>query len=203
MRYKLAGLFVVTIVTLSACGHTAPTSEETVNACDIFDDRKSWYRAMTRAEKRWGTPVHVQLAIMRQESSFEATARPPRTKVLWVIPGPRKSSAYGFAQAKNSTWKWYRSSTGRGGADRNDFSDSADFISWYGKQSKKMSGISQVDAYNLYLAYHEGHGGYNRGTYKNKTWLKKVASKVARNAATYDAQLQSCEGRLDRGLGFF
>jgi hypothetical protein len=186
------------VVLASACSHSAPSSKETVNACDIFEDRKSWFRAMKRAEKRWDTPVHVQLAIMRQESSFEKNARPPRSKILWVIPGPRKSSSYGFAQAQKGTWDWYKKSSGRGGADRNDFSDSADFIAWYGKQSLKKSGISPWDTYNLYLSYHEGHGGYNRGSYKNKDWLLNVARKVERNAGTYQTQLKSCEKRLAR-----
>ncbi|TNE39799.1 MAG: hypothetical protein EP347_04530 [Alphaproteobacteria bacterium] len=202
LRFKLAGLLAVVGYLASACSHSQPTSREVANACDILDDRKSWYHAMQKAEKRWGTPVHVQLAIMKQESNFDRSARPPRTKVLWVVPGPRKSSAYGFAQAKNSTWDWYKRSTGRSGADRNNFADAADFISWYGYQSKKMSGIAQWDTYNLYLAYHEGQGGYNKGTYRGKDWLLNVAHRVSSNASLYQTQLSSCEGRLRR-RGFF
>lgn len=202
LRIKIIGLLLAAGYFATACSHTQPSSHEVANACDIFDDRKSWYRAMKKAEKRWGTPVHVQLAIMKQESNFDRSARPPRTKLLWVVPGPRKSSAYGFAQAKNSTWNWYKKSTGRSGADRNDFADAADFISWYGHQSKNMSGISQWDTYNLYLAYHEGQGGYNRGTYQKKDWLLSVAQKVSSNASTYHTQLSGCEDRLKRS-GFF
>lgn len=194
---------LLTLVVLSACATSTPSSKEITNACDIFEERRGWYQDMKRAEKRWGTPVYVQLAIMRQESTFERNARPPRTKFLWVIPGPRKSSAFGFAQAKTATWKWYQKSSGRSGADRNDFGDAADFISWYGKQSLKKSGINPTDPYSQYLAYHEGHGGYNRGSYKSKAWLKKVARKVERNAFTYKSQLKECDAKLKKRFLLF
>ncbi len=200
---RIAIIFAALFALGSACSHSAPRSEEVANACDIFDERKSWYRDMRRAEKRWGMPVHVQLAIMRQESSFIRNARPPRTKILWILPGPRQSSAYGFAQAKDSTWKWYKAKSGRSGADRNDFGDASDFISWYGRQSLEMADISPWDAYGQYLAYHEGHGGYKRGTYNNKAWLVSVARKVEHNSHTYRNQLKICEKRLNRGFLFF
>ena len=44
------------------------------------------------------------------------------------------------------------------GADRDDFNDAIDFIGWYNDQSSRRSKISKSDAYNLYLAYHEGQG---------------------------------------------
>jgi hypothetical protein len=51
------------------------------------------------------------------------------------------------------------------------------------------------DARNQYLAYHEGHAGYRRGSYNAKPWLLRVADSVADRAATYEMQLVSC-GRL-------
>ncbi len=158
---------------------------------------------MKKAEKHWGMPINIQLAIMKQESGFVANAKPPRNKILGVIPGKRKSSAYGYAQVKNATWDWYKKDTGRSGADRNDFGDAADFISWYGKQSRKISGISLWDPYNQYLAYHEGHGGFNRGTYKRKKWLVNVAAQVDQNARNYGEQINKCERRFKRRFLFF
>ena len=64
------------------------------------------------------------------------------------------------------------------GADRDDFADAIDFVGWYNHQSVKRSGISPQNTYGLYLAYHEGHGGYNRATYCVRTWLMTVARKV-------------------------
>jgi hypothetical protein len=49
-----------------------------------------------------------------------------------------------------------------------------------------------TDARNQYLAYHEGHAGYRRGSYNAKPWLLRVADGVADRAATYEMQLISC-----------
>jgi hypothetical protein len=143
------------------------------------------------------------MAIMHQESRFRATAKPPRKKILGFIPGPRPSDSYGYSQALKSTWASYERSAGRYGADRDDFGDAIDFIGWYNDQSKRRSGIARNDAYRLYLAYHEGHGGYNRGTYRGKQWLINVARKVNSRAARYQQQLAGCEDELDEGGWFF
>ncbi|HIG89247.1 MAG TPA: hypothetical protein EYQ04_04670, partial [Candidatus Thioglobus sp.] len=68
---------------------------------------------------------------------------------------------------------------------------------WYINQSKKRSGISKSDAYNQYLAYHEGHGGFNKKSYLAKDWLMKVAKGVEKNAKRYKKQLNQCASQLD------
>lgn len=199
---KLAGLTALGMTAyLSGCATPPPSN--VANACAIFKENKTWYRQMKRAEKRWGMPIHIQLAIMRQESAFVHDAKPARKKILWVIPGPRPSSSYGYSQAQTTTWEWYKSEGGRRGADRNDFDDAADFIAWYGSKSRELSGISLWDPYNQYLAYHEGHGGFNRKTFKKKKWLHAVAQKVDANAKTYGAQLAKCEDKFNRRFGIF
>ena len=65
------------------------------------------------------------------------------------------------------------------------------------------SGIKRNDTYRLYLAYHEGHGGFNRRTYRNKDWLLRVAGKVQSRAATYQRQLAACEEELKDDGWFF
>ena len=50
--------------------------------------------------------------------------------------------------------------------------DALDFIGWYNHTSNKRLGISKSDAYNLYLAYYSGHGGYARGTWKRSSTIK-------------------------------
>ena len=76
-----------------------------------------------------------------------------------------RSSAYGYAQALEGTWDDYRRSTGRRGADRDDFADSSDFIGWYMHGANRVNGVAMHDAYNQYLAYHEGKAGFARGSY--------------------------------------
>lgn len=182
---------------LTGCAHTPP--DDTDNICSIFRQKPDWYRASERSFKRWGVPPQVQLAIVHQESSFRHDAKPPRRRLLGFIPAGRLSSAYGFAQVKDSTWDWYRDKTGNRGADRDDFADAVDFIGWYGDLSHRTLGLSKWDAYGQYLAYHEGHGGYRKGSYRKKRWLMKVARKVDRRAKRYSAQLARCRDSLDSG----
>lgn len=192
---------LLSVILLSACVSSPPRHID--NLCHIFDEKASWYKKAKKSEKRWGSPIPVTMAIMRQESSFRAKAKPPRTKILWVIPGPRPSSAYGYPQAKDETWRWYKKSSGNRFADRDEFEDAIDFIGWYNSQTNRRSGVRLNDSYNLYLAYHEGHGGYQRGAYRKKQWLINVAKKVAGRAQSYKRQLQGCEKRMRRGWWFF
>ena len=184
-------------------GCTASQPKDTNDICAIFKEKDDWYDDAADARDEWGSPIPVMMAIMYQESRFQAKAKPPRKKILGFIPGPRPSSAYGYSQAKKSTWKDYKRSAGRYGSDRDDFADAIDFVGWYNFQSHTRSGISRKDTYRLYLAYHEGHGGYNRGTYRKKKWLMDVARKVERRANTYQKQLVGCEEDLSSGGWFF
>jgi len=188
---------MLAVVLLWSCSTSPPRNIS--DSCEIFDDKSGWYKDSQRAFERWGVPIHVQLAIIYQESKFVDNAKPPRDYLLWVIPWGRISSAYGYAQAKDSTWDWYREKTGNRFASRDDFSDAVDFIAWYCSMSNHMLGISKWDAYSQYLAYHEGQGGYKRMTYQRKPWLLKVARKVDTRAKNYHTQLARCEDDLDSG----
>jgi hypothetical protein len=195
-------LFLVTLVLLGGCA-TSPPSDVN-NICSIFYEKDDWYEDAEDAQERWGTTIPVMMAIMHQESRFQAKAKPPRKKILWVIPGPRASNSYGYTQALKETWQVYQRDAGNYGADRDDFGDSIDFIGWYNHQSYRRSGIKKDDPYHLYLAYHEGWGGFNRRTFKNKQWLKDVAKKVSRQSSRYASQLRGCEEDLkDRGWWFW
>ena len=138
------------------------------------------------------------MAMTYQESSYKANARPPRRKILWVIPWTRPASAYGYAQATDEAWRDYTRSTGRGfTADRDDFEDAIDFVGWYNRRSADQLGLRRDDAYSLYLAYHDGVGGFRRGTWRSKDWLKTAARRVATRAQAYQADLARCEDELD------
>ena len=201
-RFGRRGLVCLSLVLLAGCVTSPPRQID--NICHIFDEKNGWYEDAKASQKRWGTPIPIMMAFMHQESRFQPKAKPPRGKFLWIFPGPRASSAYGFSQAKTETWDWYIKSSGNRGADRDDFEDAVDFVGWYNRQSQKRSKIGLTSAYNLYLAYHEGHGGYNRRTYNKKAWLKTVAKKVSARAQTYGRQLKGCEKRLESsGWWFF
>lgn len=187
---------LLALVILPACSTAPPSNVNDI--CDIFEEKDDWYDDAADAAEKWNVPLVDIMAIMHQESRFVHDAQPPRRKILWIIPGPRLSSAYGYPQAKTETWETYQRATGEYGADRDDFEDAADFVGWYTNTSYKRCGINRGDTYASYLAYHEGHGGYNRRTYDKKAWLKKVARKVEQRAQTYRQQLASCEKRLKR-----
>ncbi|MRX28684.1 hypothetical protein GJS41_11035 [Kangiella sp. HZ709] len=172
------------------------------NLCSVLTD-EDWYEAALESQKKWGTPIHVQLAIMHQESKFIHNSKPPRKWYLGFIPGPRPSTAYGFAQALDTTWDTYIKATSNSGADRDDFDDAIDFIGWYTATSHRKLGISKWDAKEQYFAYHEGWGGYQRKTYLAKGWLKKVAEKVGKRSLTFASQYKQCRRELDNNLGWF
>lgn len=201
MRACLNRFVVVAAMSIAATamvGCTASVPRNIDNACEIFRENRDWYRAGSRARERWGTPIDIQLAIVHQESAFRPKAKPARRRFLWIFPGSRPSNAYGYAQALDSTWDGYRKATGHRGADRDDFADAVDFIGWYTAQSRKVCGIGSNDAFSLYLAYHEGNGGFRRGTYRGKSWLVDVARRVERRASRYRTQLAGCEKEFKR-----
>lgn len=179
---------------LSACISAPPTNQS--DLCAIFREKDGWYDDAEDSRSNWYSPIPVMMAIMHQESRFQQKAKPPRKKIFGFIPGPRPSDSFGYSQAKEATWDWYIKSTGNYGADRDDFGDAIDFIGWYNSVSRKKSGIKPDDTYHLYLAYHEGHGGFNRRTFAKKAWLKGVARKVAARANRYTTQLNRCEESL-------
>ena len=183
------------ILFLSNCASNPPRNPG--NICAIFEEKDDWYDDAGESEQRWGTPIHVQIAIIKQESAFRGDAQPPRGKLLGFIPWARPSSAYGYPQAKDGTWDWYIEKTGNSGADRDDFSDAVDFVGWYTNLSQRTLGISKWDGYNQYLAYHEGHGGFKRKTYRRKKWLQSVARKVDNQSKRFAAQLRGCREDLE------
>lgn len=187
---------MILVLLAASCGggqSSAPRNLD--NACTILKQRPEYARAFRATERRWEVPVHVQMATIYQESKFISDARTPFKYVLGVIPMGRQSSAYGYAQALDATWDEYRRDTGRRAAKRNRIKDASDFMGWYMNQTRQRNGIALSDARNQYLAYHEGHTGYSRGSYNRKSWLLRVASQVDQRSDMYRGQLSGCRVR--------
>jgi len=195
MKTKIS--FLLFLILITACATSGPPSN-TVYVCKIFKEKRSWYKAAKKTEDRWNIPVSVTMAIIKQESSFISAAKPPRTKILGFIPWKRQSSAKGYAQVIDGTWEMYLKERGRWFKSRSDFDDAVDFIGWYNSKSLKQLNIEKTNARALYLAYHEGRGGYKKGSYRNKPWLLGVADKVQRQSALYNSQYQKCKKKLGR-----
>lgn len=189
------GLLIFMLVLLGACTTAPPQNID--NVCSIYDEYYDWYLAADEVYERWRIPHHVTMAFIHQESKFIDDARPPWQWFLWIIPTGRASSAYGYAQALDGTWYEYQKQTENWGADRDDFEDAVDFIGWYNHKTLIRNKVNPHDAYSLYLAYHEGQGGFERQTYRNKPWLLKVANKVKKRSDMYRVQLENCQKELD------
>ena len=187
---KLSSLVFTTIL-LTSCAQDQPRNIN--NACSIIHEYPSWYYDMVDSYKRWGIPLNIQLAFIRQESSFIADAQPPMKYFLGFIPIGRASSAYGYPQALDGTWDHYKQSTDQTFVSRSDFADATDFIGWYLDDVHEKAKISKTDSYDLYLAYHEGVYGYMKNTHKNNTFLKNYARKTKNWANLYSKQLRQCE----------
>lgn len=186
------------LVLVASCGGgsgnlSAPRNLD--DACAIVKQRPKYLKAFKRTERRWGVPVHVQMATIHQESKFVGNARTPLRFVLGVIPMGRQSSAYGYSQALDATWNEYQQDTGRRRAKRDDIQDATDFMGWYMNKTRDRTGVPLDDARNQYLAYHEGQTGFLRGSYNGKPWLLRVADRVEERSAVYRQQLAYCRVR--------
>lgn len=198
LRRILALAALLAVALISGCATSPPSRPE--DLCEIFEEKDDWYEAADESRDRWGVPIPVMMSIIYQESGFRGNAKAPYARFLGFIPMPyRVSSAEGYSQALDGTWDVYQDEAGSFLSSRGDFEDSVDFVGWYCARSNEKNGIDKADGYNLYLAYHEGWGGYSRGTYRRKDWLINTARKVDDRAKRYQQQLSRCEDNLDGG----
>lgn len=190
MYYRNSLSLILCLALLAGCASQPPRQQH--NLCSVFEQHPDWYDYARQSEETWGVPAHILMAFVRHESSYRANARPPFEWFLF-IPLGRPSSAEGFAQIQDPAWQDYRDERGGLFRSRSDMEDALDFIGWYNNKSNKLLGISKWDPKHLYLAYHEGHGGYRRGTWKSKPKLQRIADRVDYTAREYGAQLRRCE----------
>ena len=191
LKKKIFLLFLFFLI--SAC---SSIPKNTADGCSIFSERYLWYKYAKKTEIKWGTPIYIQLAIIKMESDFDWLAKPERTKIFKVIPYKRPSSSFGYSQAVKGTWKQYKIETGNKFATRTRFKDSVDFIGWYTNKTEKILKIPKKDAFRQYVAYHEGWGNYKN--YKNNQKIIILAKKVEKQSKKYRLQLKKCEKRLNK-----
>ncbi len=189
--YNYTLIFI--LISLLSC---SSIPKNTSDSCSIFDEKYFWYKHTKKVEKKWGTPIYIQLAIIKMESDFDWLAKPGRTKIFKVIPYKRLSSSFGYSQAIKGTWEQYKKETGNKLASRVRFKDSVDFIGWYTNKTETILKISKKDAFRQYLAYHEGWGNYKY--YKKNKKVIKLAKKVEKQSNIYKNQLNKCKNILSK-----
>ena len=193
MNYLKNKLSILIFFLLIGCS-SIPTN--TSNSCSIFNEKYLWYKHAARVEQKWGTPIYIQLAIIKMESDFDWLAKPARQKIFKVIPFKRPSSSFGYSQAVKGTWEDYKKETGNNLATRARFKDSVDFIGWYTNKTESILKTSKKDVFRQYIAYHEGWGNFKN--YKKNKKVINLAKKVERQSNIYNKQLLECRNSLNR-----
>ena len=83
-KYKfIYYLLFIPVFLIQSCTVRPPENPD--NICLIFKEKRSWYKAVMRSEKRWKVPPYVLMSFVYQESSFQSDARPEREKLLGFI----------------------------------------------------------------------------------------------------------------------
>ena len=96
MKILKINYLIILIIFISGC---SSVPKNTADSCSIFNERYMWYKHAKKTEKKWGTPIYLQLAIIKMESSFDWLAKPPRQKLFKIVPYKRPSSSFGYSQA--------------------------------------------------------------------------------------------------------
>ena len=195
-----SSVFVISfVVALTLGAHSGCVSTSTPsnaeNICQIFDEKRSWHRSAARSEKKWGIPIPTMMAVIYKESSFRATVRPPRKKILGFIPGRRASTSVGYSQAKDETWNDYVQATKNRTASRTNFADSIDFVGWYLNRAVKHLGVAPTNTEALYASYHVGLSGYQSGKWRNSASIRNSVAMFQRHVQRYQQQMRTCKVR--------
>ena len=186
-------ILITILIFFSSC---SSIPKNTSDSCSIFNERYLWYKHTKKVEKKWGTPIYIQLAIIKMESDFDWLAKPPRKKIFKIVPFKRPSSSFGYSQAVKGTWEQYKKETGNKLASRARFKDSVDFIGWYTNKTESILKISKKDAFKQYLAYHEGWGNFKH--YRKNKKVISLAKKVEKQSHIYKKQLSKCKNSLNK-----
>ena len=194
--YKINKFFLVFLFFIITSCSSVPKYAQ--NACKIFGENYFWYKSAKKSSDTYGAPIHIILAFVKKESSFNRWAKPKRTKLFKIIPYKRPSSSFGYSQAVKKTWELYKNETNNPLALRTRFKDSVMFIGWYIKKTNTINKIPMNDSYRQYLNYYLGWGSYAKGAYKTDKKAIIFAKSVQKQSNIYKNQLRDCQKNLDK-----
>jgi hypothetical protein len=188
LKKQVVVLFTIVfvILALSSCSENETKVDKSTGVCKIISQHSGWNKSLKKAQDNYNLSPAFAMAIIYQESNFDANA------------SSKYSSAHGYAQAINGTWKNFQKDV-KTNAKRNNFDDSVQFMGWYMSSLSKSLKLNMSDSTNLYMAYMLGATGFKRyraGTFKNKNKIiedKKIAAKVTSYAKIYESQFKKCK----------
>ncbi|MDC3180935.1 transglycosylase SLT domain-containing protein [Gammaproteobacteria bacterium] len=175
---------------LSGCVVEEPQAGYEKDICQFVHAHSRWSSVLRKTEQEFEISPGLVMSVIYHESSFRSHVRPPRDIVLGVFP-VRLRTEYGYGQIKDMTWQWYLEKDPGLFRSRTSFADTARFIGWYYKHYLAVSRPTKKRAYDFYLAYHEGLGGYQRLTQIND-WLDRKSNSVQKYADQFDLVLRDC-----------
>ncbi|UTC24965.1 hypothetical protein MMH89_02230 [Candidatus Comchoanobacter bicostacola] len=158
--------------------------------CRVIHANPGWAEKLKQVQKRYGIEPNVVLSVISHESSFRSHARAQRSYFWGVIPYRRESS-FGYGQVKDETWQWYLSKNPGYFRSRTSFRDTSVFIGWYYQQYLKKAPESRVSAYDFYIAYRNGLGGYEDESVMDE-WMIGKCSSVQELSDRYRTMLLEC-----------
>lgn len=86
MRLRVR-LLLLTVVALIVSGCATPPPSNQSNLCSIFRQYPDWYEDAVDMQQKWGTPINVVMAMMKQESSYRHDALPLKIMCLGLFHG--------------------------------------------------------------------------------------------------------------------
>jgi hypothetical protein len=158
-------------------------SAQTADMCALLVRNPSWADSLKASQAKWQVTPGTILAIIDQESRFNATARGLGAN------GANPVRNFGYAQANLGTWNWFLRDSGKTSESRSDFEVSADFVGWHFATMERRIGAPRSNVSAHYLAYKMGEGGYKRGAPAS---ARALASRIAARARSIDSQLSGC-----------
>ncbi len=136
MSRTLRAMMVVLFLSHPAAGGFIASPRNLDDACSIVKQRPKYMKAFRATERKWGVPVHVQMATIYQESRFRRRRPHAVSLCAWRDPdGPPDRAPMAIGRRWTAPGIEYRADTGRARcASATKIDDATDFMGWYMNQ---------------------------------------------------------------------
>ena len=155
-RWIGAGLLAALLALLvAACAPSVPDRQQ--DLCAIFQQHPDWYDYAKDAEDEWGVPAPHPHGLRPPRIELpQRCAAAPQVRPLDHPVGPRVFRQGIRAGAGPCLERTTRPSAARSSAAARTWKTPSTSSAGTTTRTSRQLGIAKTDAYNLYLAYHEG-----------------------------------------------